>query len=231
MTKYLVIDTEGSGLFDYKQPADAPGQPRLASLAMLYVGETMECDLVYHSFIKPDGWEMNLEATKVNGLTMEFLRENGRPVAEVLERYRAAVQDEGRTVVAHNSQHDAKQLRAELRRAGMPDLFEITKNICTMRALTDVCKIPPKGNRGGYKWPSLSEACVFFGFTDLGDHSAKNDAFACYRLLRKLHELGLLEEGRVHYAKEAPVKSATPASRAFLKQTLQRSAELADEDF
>jgi DNA polymerase III epsilon subunit-like protein len=208
--RYAVVDTEGSGLFDYKQPADAPGQPRLASLSVLFVASDMSLERECHAFVKPDGWEMNEGATKVNGLTTEFLLANGKPVKEVLEVYRSAVMDDGRIIVAHNAQHDCKQIRAELRRAGLPDLFESTKNICTMRGLTDVCKIPPKGNRGGYKWPSLSEACVFFGFTEFGDHSAKNDAMACYMLLRKMKELGILGDGAVHYAKDRPLPPKEP---------------------
>ncbi|MEY4951800.1 MAG: hypothetical protein RL299_224, partial [Pseudomonadota bacterium] len=36
---YLVIDTETSGLFDFKKPADDPSQPRLASLAMIWADD------------------------------------------------------------------------------------------------------------------------------------------------------------------------------------------------
>ena len=31
----------------------------------------------------------------------------------------------------------------------MDDKFEQTPNICTMRSMTNICKIPPRGNRGG----------------------------------------------------------------------------------
>lgn len=103
---YAVFDTEGTGLFDYKQPADAKGQPRMASLAILYVNEAL-----------------------------------------------------------------------------------------------DICKIPPKGNRGGYKWPALSEALLFIGSQNLGDHSAINDAKGALDLLRYMKRHGLMPEGKVHYAK------------------------------
>ena len=39
--KYVVIDTETSGLFDFSKPADAEGQPRLASLAMVFLDQDM----------------------------------------------------------------------------------------------------------------------------------------------------------------------------------------------
>lgn len=236
---YLVVDTEGSGLFDYKLPADAPSQPRLAAITMLYCDADLKLTGEYHAYVKPDGWAMTEGATKVNGLTDEFLAANGVPVGEVLDKWAEAI-NEGRTAVAHNAQHDTKQVRAELRRAGRPDLFEQTKNICTMRALTNVCKIPPRGGRGGYKWPSLSEACVFFHFDTFGDHSAKNDAMACYMLARKLAELGLLTEGEVHFAKEttAPVRRRPDSVNirgqsltAGLRASAATVANENDEDF
>lgn len=197
---YMILDTEGSGLFDYKLPADADGQPRLASLSIIYTDADLNVMNEYHAFVRPEGWEMSEGATKVNGLTNEYLNEHGKPAAEVLGEYHSGV-DNGHIVVAHNAQHDLKQLRAESRRAGLDDRFDRTPNICTMRALTDVCQIPPKSGRGAYKWPSLSEACVFFDMDNLGDHSAKADAQACLDLLRKLKEMGKMPEAKVHFAK------------------------------
>lgn len=205
--KYAVIDTEGSGLFDFKRPADAEGQPRLAELVMIFLDDSLQVESEYQAYVRPDGWEMSPGATAVNKLTTEFLIENGRPIVDVLADYTAAIVGE-RVIVAHNAQHDCKTMRAELRRAGLPDLFEQTKNICTMRALTDVCCIPPAGGRGGYKFPKLSEACVYFDFPILGDHSALNDARAALQLFRKIVELGVCPEPAVHYAKNPPVKAA-----------------------
>jgi DNA polymerase III epsilon subunit-like protein len=136
---YIVTDTEGTGLFDYKQPADAEGQPRLASLTMIYVSPALEVERIYSKYIRPDGWKMTEGATKVNGLTDEFLNEHGIPVAEALNEYQSAI-DNGRIFAAHNAQHDAKQLRAELRRAGMDDRFEHTLQLCTMRAISSSCR-------------------------------------------------------------------------------------------
>jgi DNA polymerase III epsilon subunit-like protein len=207
---YCIVDTEGSGLFRYKNedgspvPADAPGQPRLASLAMIFADADLNVEREYHAFVRPDGWEMPEATTKIHGLTQEFLLKNGVPVIEVLKEYTAAIES-GRVLVAHNVQHDAKQLRAELRRAGLPDLFEQTPNFCTMRSLTNVCKIPPNGGRGAYKWPKLSEACVFFGMTEYGDHSSLNDARAVVGLMREMKKRGIkFPEAMVHFAKVAP---------------------------
>lgn len=201
---YLSLDTEGTGLFDYKRPADGEGQPRMASLALLYLSPTLKVEKEYHQFIRPDGWTMSAEASRITGLTDEYLNEHGIPVTEALTEYQSAI-DNGYIFCAHNSQHDAKQLRAELRRAGMNDKFEQTPTICTMRSMTDICKIPPKGNRGGYKWPTLSEALVFIHATQLGDHSAINDARGVAELLRYLKKIDRLPDPRVNYAKNRPI--------------------------
>lgn len=216
--RYVIIDTEGSGLFRFKDeagnpvPADAPGQPRLAELVMIFVDADLQVEREYQTYIRPDGWEMSPGATAVNKLTTEFLLANGIPVTEALVEFERAIieaaPEGGRIVVCHNAQHDLKQIRAELRRAGRPDLFEITRNICTMRGLTNVCCIPPNGGRGGYKFPKLSEACVHFGFDLLGDHTAFNDARACLQLFRKMHELGVVPDAKIHLAKK-PNEGAT----------------------
>ncbi len=210
---YAIIDTEGSGLFQYDKPADAEGQPRLASLAIIFADADFNIEREYHAFVRPDGWVMPEETTKIHGLTQDFLNEKGIPVTEVLSEYQNAVLA-GRIIVAHNSQHDLKQLRAEFRRAGMDDLFEKTPNVCTMRDGTAVCKIPPNGNRGGYKWPKLSEAAVFFHIEEMGDHSALNDARVCLKIAQKLHALGKLSTPEVHYASDKnPAKPKDAPSR------------------
>jgi DNA polymerase III epsilon subunit-like protein len=201
---YLIIDTETSGVFDFKRPADDPDQPRLAELVMIFVDKDLVVEQEYQAYIRPDGWEMSPGASAVNKLTTEMLMEKGVPIDEVLDGFCMAVKDEGRVVVAHNAQFDLKQMRAELRRAGRDDLFHQTRNICTMRALTDVCKIPPSSGRGGYKFPKLSEACVFFNFDQFGDHTALNDARATLALFRKMREIGKIIEPKVHLAKEKP---------------------------
>lgn len=201
--KYLVIDTESNGLFDYSKPADADGQPRLASVTLLICDDQMQLEKEYHAYIRPNGWGMTPDSTRINGITEEYLNEHGVDVTEALNEFMSVI-DNGAILVAHNVSHDGKMMRAELRRAGMDDRFEQTPQICTMRAMTDICQIPPRGGRGGYKWPALSEALLFIGETDLGDHSAKNDAMGALKLLRYLAKTGQMPEAKVHYAKNRP---------------------------
>lgn len=197
--KYVIIDTEGSALFDFKRPADAEGQPRLAELAMLLVDENLQVTGERHFLIRPDGWEMSAEATAINGLTMDMLSADGIPVVHALDAYAEAI-GEGRVVVAHNAQHDCKTMRAELRRAGRDDLFLQTRNSCTMRAANGYV-IKADGKKG---WPKLSDCCAHFEIEVSGAHRAMDDARACLEVFRKLVEIGAALPGAVHFAKNKP---------------------------
>jgi DNA polymerase III epsilon subunit-like protein len=202
---YVVLDTETSGLFNFALPADAEGQPRLAHLAMIFVDENLQEESIVDLLVHPDRWTMPPEVAAINHLPQEFLMEKGLPVAHVLQAYTDAV-DRGLIVVAFNSQFDLKVMRGELRRAGMDDSFERTPNICVMRPLTDICKIP-KANGKGYKFPKLSEAMAHFKIEQHGAHSAGGDARSALELFRKLKELGRCPEPSVNYAKKRPVSA------------------------
>jgi DNA polymerase-3 subunit epsilon len=208
--QYLVIDTETSGLFDFSKPADAEGQPRLANLGMILLGDKFKHWAEWNLFVRPDGWTMNAEATKINGLITEYLMEHGLPLRDVLETYASMIDMPNTVVVAFNAQYDTKVMRGELRRAGMPDRFETTPNICLMRGSIGVCKIPrAKGN--GYKFPKLEEACAHFKIPLPEHHGEMEPGTGCMshviataELLRCLAHIGCLPEPEVHYAKERP---------------------------
>lgn len=205
--KFAVMDTETTGLFNFALPADDASQPRLAHLAMILLDENLQEERAIDLYVKPDGWVMPPEAGAINGLTTEFLAANGLPIADVLDWYVEAV-DAGYVMVAFNAQYDLKQMRGELRRAGVDDRFEATQNICTMRAAMGLGVKKAGGGRG---FPKLSDCCAHLGVENDGAHTAMGDARACLALFRHLHEVGGLPEAKVHYAKVAPAaKTDTP---------------------
>lgn len=185
MGGYLVIDTETSGLFDFARGADADGQPRVASIAMLFCDDAFNLQHEWFTLVRPDGWEMPAEAEAVNGLSTAKLLAEGIDVSVPLAFYAGAI-EHGRTVVAYNANYDTKIMRGALRRAGRLDLYERTQTLCIMEAMTDVCAIPSL--RGGYRWPKLVHAhSHFFGEAHAGAHGALEDARACLRLAQELH--------------------------------------------
>jgi len=213
--RYVCVDVETTGLFDFSKPADAEGQPRLAHLALIYLDSEFNVERDYDVLIKPDGWTLDAGAAAVNGLTVERLSANGIPVVDALLEYAKAI-EMGRVVVAFNAQFDTKILRGELRRAGMDDLFMKTRNICVMRAMTDVCQIPYANDRAGFKFPKLAEALAHIGSMSFTEdaHTAMADALGALEITRWLVRNSMLPEPGIHLAKKRPDLVPTPARRS-----------------
>jgi DNA polymerase III subunit epsilon len=211
---YIIIDTEGTGLFRHQNPdgsvarSDEPGQPRLAEYAHVLADDNFKVESVYQAYIHPEGWEnadgspmleMPMSAFAVHGLSMEFLEQHGLPIIDVLQGHLDGL--EGRAVVGFNQQHDGRQMRGELRRAGLPDRFELTPSICAMRSLQAAkIKVPKLNGKGGF--PRLVDAAAHFkvpGYEIERHHKALDDAMACATIARHLHEMGVLLPAKVHH--------------------------------
>lgn len=211
--KYAVIDTEGSGLFDYTKPADAPGQPRMAALGIILLNDELEVESRHSWLIKPDGWifDDNGEAAKKNSLTSAQLLADGVDAMEGLRMYSDAI-SERRIVVGFNVLHDLKTLRAEMRYKGLPDRYMETRYICVMqgcRAFVDA-----RTADGKKKAPKLEEACAYYQIeVDGGDHSALPDAERAYQILLKLRDAGCMPTFKDPYEK-VPTKKAAPSKPA-----------------
>lgn len=206
--KYIIEDTEGSGLFDFNKDADAAGQPRLASIGLILVDENFVVEETHEHLIKPDGWtfDNNSEAAAINGLTHERLMDEGVPVRDVLRIYGSAI-DDRRVVIGFNVLHDLKQLRAELRRAGYPDRFMQTRYICAMQGCRKI--VDARGVKGQKKAPRLEEACKYFGIDQQSAHGAFSDARDVLEIMLKLRERGAMPEFTDPYNREP--KKPSPA--------------------
>jgi DNA polymerase-3 subunit epsilon len=198
--KSIVFDTETSDLYDFRKDADDQSQGRLASLAAICLDEDMQIEREFYALVKPDGWVLKPGAAAINGLTMERLEAEGIPVADVVDMYARAL-DEGRVMVAFNSQFDAKVMRGEMRRLGVDDRFHSSPQVCLMRACTDVCRIPSANGRG-YKWPKLAQAYQYFfgpGNNHYNAHHAMGDAGAALEIFRQLAARHALPAPQVFY--------------------------------
>jgi DNA polymerase-3 subunit epsilon len=236
MPGYIIIDTEGTGLFQHSKvledgtkvtiPSDAPGQPRMAEYAHVLLNDDFEIEAEYQQYVVPVGWqnadgtpmlEMPPEAYAVHGLSMDFLRARGEPIRHILSRYEAAILDAKRVVIGFNQQHDGRQVRAELRHNGRPDLFELSPNICAMRSITANYKGRIKKTNGKGGFPRLQDAAAHFGFYYPDDrrHTALEDARVTALVARALHDRDLLLPAAVHYSAHHPsnLERATEAAR------------------
>jgi DNA polymerase-3 subunit epsilon len=216
--KYVCIDTEGTGLFVHNNAdgtvrrSHEPGQPRMAEFAAAIVDESFVVVDTFQQYVLPDEtWlhadltpmlEMPEEAFKANGLSFGFLRDVGRPVRECLEWYSDMI-GAGCVPLGFNMQHDGRQMRGELRRAGMPDLFEESPNVCAMRSLRSAgIKIKKLNGKGGYA--RLIDAAAYFGcpgYDEEKHHRAREDVLATVFVARELHNMGKLLPPAVHRAK------------------------------
>lgn len=203
----LIFDTETSGLFDYRQRADAPGQPRMVSIAAALLDPSGAVLSEFYRLIKPDNWDQKFidecqhgtGAFAINGLTWDQLNEAGVPIDHALMEFDALV-DRCEGISAYGVNFDQKVVRAEQRRAGRPDRYGERPTFCVQRAATDLCKIPPtdKMMAAGKRWfktPKLAEAAEILLKVDLENaHDARADLNATidiFRLMLKTPELVL----------------------------------------
>jgi DNA polymerase III epsilon subunit-like protein len=139
--------------------------------------------------LRPDGFSIPPDATRVHGITTDRATREGVALKQALEAFSAAA-DTSTLAIAHNLDFDEKVLAAEFLRAGLKDPLPRLSRLCTMRAATDHCQLP---GRYGYKWPTLEELYRhLFDEALEGSHDAATDARACARCYFELRRRKVL---------------------------------------
>ena len=187
MNYYLFFDTETTGVpRNYKAPStDTQNWPRLVQLAWILSDENGNRIHTGNLIVKPDGFVIPADATKVHGITTQRAKEEGFPLAEVIEWFKSDL-DMATYIVGHNIEFDKKIVGAEMIRLGMKDELKKKKSCCTMLSSIDFCKISGKY---GFKYPKLQELYRKLFGEDFEDaHNAMCDIEAtekCFWELRK----------------------------------------------
>ena len=153
--KYLIFDTETTGLPKTREPAEARPQnwPHLVSLSWVLLDtDTNKICKQRHSVIRPDKWTIPDESVRIHGITQEMALGIGVDLFEAVNEMLCEPCD---AWVAHNLEFDM----GVIVNAVLWDLdlrFPVTpqKKLCTMRLSKNVCKIP---GTYGYKFPKLKE--------------------------------------------------------------------------
>lgn len=183
----LYIDTETQGLPDMNKRASDPCQPHLVQFAAIVTSDTGEIMDEHNVIVRPDGWEIPADVSAIHGITTERAMADGLPESMVAKLALMLIK-EASLVVAHNLQFDKFLIRIALRRHGlltdeMDQWWKEMPTFCTMKATTNMCKLP--GKRGVFKWPKLIEAYRHaFGEDFDNQHDALADVKACARLHR-----------------------------------------------
>ena len=140
---YLIFDTETTGLpRNYSAPlTDFDNWPRVVQLAWQVHGPEGELLEVANHIIRPDGFTIPFNATKVHGITTDFALQKGEPLSEVLTKFNRSLET-AHYIVGHNLDFDRNILGAEYMRAGietslleqgqMDTCTEITAQFCQL---------------------------------------------------------------------------------------------------
>lgn len=190
-TYYLFFDTETTGTpLNYKAPSsDTRNWPRLVQLGWILMTENGEKISKGNYIIKPDGFTIPAEATKIHRITTKMALELGYDLSYVIDKF---LQDfnKAKYIVGHNIDFDKKIIGAELIRLSKPDIMNSKQAFCTMKSSTDFCKIP---GYYGYKYPKLQELYhKLFGRDYEDAHDAASDIEATQQCFWELRKKGLI---------------------------------------
>lgn len=160
--RILFIDTETTGLPKnrYSNGLESKDNwPNIVSVSWaVYQGQ--EKLYIKYALIKPDGWIIPEDSTKIHGITYEYALANGRDLYEVMiELHDDLLKCD--VVVAHNLEFDKNVIFSAYKwHCKMnPWPFWPKEEICTMNRAESEVKIPSKYPKPGklYKSPSLME--------------------------------------------------------------------------
>lgn len=194
MTRFLFFDTETTGL-PVKQGrhfSEVDNWPRLVQLAFLLFDANEKLISSGNYIIKPQGFEIPYDVSKIHGITTELALAKGVPLNKAICDFSCAVINSD-YIVAHNMDFDFNIVGAEATRLGIEKhfsaIFEFRDRICTRKTTLDLCKIPSTHN--GYKMPKLTELHKhLFSSAFANPHNALVDAKACAKCFFELKKQG-----------------------------------------
>ncbi len=190
--KYLIFDTETTGLpKNWKaEVTDTDNWPRVIQFAWSIHDDSGK-ELEHQDLlIKPEGFFIPEETTKIHGITQEKADNEGMPLKDALNIFKKAIANVD-VLVAHNISFDEMVVGCEFYRANMPDPIPKKEKICTKEASVDFCKIPGRGGR--YRLASLNDLYrILFSKTFDNQHNASSDVKACAMCFFELKRIGVV---------------------------------------
>lgn len=191
-SKYFFFDCETTGLprIRYFSPEVAGEWPHLVQIAWARYDSNGNAEEAGCHVIRPEGFRIPEDATRIHGITHARAVLVGRDLAEVLDELLEAADRPETVLVAHNLDYDLGVVGSELVRSSKPLRFLDIPGICTMKATTELCRLPRPGGFG-LKWPTLEELHTHvFGRSYEGAHDAARDLEACARCFFTLRGKG-----------------------------------------
>lgn len=158
---YLIFDVETNGLPPIREKVNSKNYkkwPRIVQLAYALYDENRELIQLYDTIIKPDGFIISEESSKIHGITTEIALKKGIDIKRAIENF-FDVLDRSKYLICHNFDFDYNAIISEYYRNNIKrESKDERQKICTMIETVNFCKIPHRGyGREKYKWPKLME--------------------------------------------------------------------------
>ena len=200
---YLVFDTETTGLpQNFNAPlSDSDNWPRMVQIAWQLHDENGELIENQDYIIKPEGYDIPFNATRIHGISTKMAQEQGRDLQEVLEEF-TEVLKKTKVVAGHNIDFDYKIVGAELFRKGIENTLEKTPSADTMELVTDFCQLSGRKN-GRYKSPKLEELYEkLYGKKFDEAHNAAADVNATAQVFFEMMRIGIIPAENLKISQE-----------------------------
>ena len=200
---YLIFDTETTGLpQNFNAPlSDSDNWPRMVQIAWQLHGENGELIENQDYIIKPEGYDIPFNATRIHGISTKMAQEQGRDLQEVLEEF-TEVLKKTKVAAGHNIDFDYKIVGAELFRKGIENTLEKTPSADTMELGTDFCQLSGRKN-GRYKSPKLEELYEkLYGKKFDEAHNAAADVNATAQVFFEMMRIGIIPAENLKISQE-----------------------------
>lgn len=184
---YVIFDTETSDLFKKDLPLDHPNQARIVQLACVLIDSSFNEINIFSTLIKPDNWLISPGAQAVHGISQKDCETYGIPIQIALSIFDSFM-NQSNYQVAHNSRFDTQMIDVEQSCLGI-NPKDWSNVICTMMAMTPICRLHNPKRANTFKWPKLLEAFHFcYGRTFSDAHDALIDVRGCKDVFKWLVE-------------------------------------------
>ena len=191
---YLVFDTETTGLpRNFDAPiTDSDNWPRMVQIAWQLHDENGNLVENQDYIIKPEGYDIPFNASRIHGISTKIANEEGRDLKEVLKEFNEVLK-KAKFGVGQNVEFDYKIIGAEFFRKQVEnDLQELPK-ADTMIFGTEYCAIP-SGREGKFKSPKLEEIYEkLYGHKFDEAHNAAADVNATAQVFFEMLRIGVIE--------------------------------------
>jgi DNA polymerase III epsilon subunit-like protein len=186
----LVFDTETTGLLNRRAPLNDPSQPGIVQLCAEF---SLDGKLVSGVNLFIHGEQpVEEKAFETHRISRDLTASVGITERQMCQLFIQMV-SKADVLVGHNIEFDIQMILATmLRLGGTGELLRSKPIFCTMKQSTEVLKIPHP-SRGGFKYPSLTEAYKALvdprGFENA--HDARADVLACHGVYNALKNRNL----------------------------------------